>query len=280
MKNADTLIAVISDMHSGSNRALFVNRFWEGKNEINHTPTSKQQLIRSKWEEYIQSVNESRKGRRLVVVHNGDAIEGVHHRSVDVCTHDLDDQAGIHEELILEFKKGVDWKRGDELYYVLGTETHTLDIEHEIAKKVGGHQFDDGSYATNHLSLAINGRELWFVHKGKNAGVGPNEGNAIRNWTRDIYFQALKHHKPVPDIIYSGHVHNPTYTTYVANEEMKFRTIHGIILPSWQTKTRFAYGVAPVSYNIIGGVHQTITASGDIREPIFKTCETDSMTRA
>lgn len=47
----DAIIIPLSDMHSGSNYALFLDRFWEGKNGLNHHATSKQQIIRAKWEE-------------------------------------------------------------------------------------------------------------------------------------------------------------------------------------------------------------------------------------
>jgi hypothetical protein len=280
MPNTDALIVPLSDFQTGSNYALFPNRNWAGKNGNTHFPNSKQEAIYKQFVLFCEQVKQERKGKRLVVVMNGDAIEGVHHNNVDVCTRDLNDQAKLHIELVIAFKKAVGWQRGDKLYYVRGTETHTKDIEDDISDHVGAEQFADGSYIADHLCLTINGRELWFVHEGKRAGEGANEGNALRNWLKDIYYDALKAKIKPPDVVYSGHVHQPTYQPFAGNDNMTFHLMHGVILPSWQVKTRFAYRVAPVARNRIGGVTQVITASGDIRMPKFCVCETESVTRA
>lgn len=279
MPNTDALIVPLSDFHSGSNYALFPDRFWEGKNGNNHTPTARQKLIHEQFVKFTDLIAAERKGKRIVTVIDGDAVEGCHHNNVDVCTRDINDQADLHVELINAYKKRVKWQRGDKLYYVLGTETHVSDVEHEIAEQVGAEQLPDGGYVANHLELTVNSRTLWFVHEGKRAGTGANEGNGLRNWLRDIYFDSLKARTFPPDVVYSGHVHQPTYNTYIANDDMTFRVLHGVVLPSWQCKTRYAYKVAPVARNHIGGVMQEITAGGDIRPPQFCVIEGESVTR-
>lgn len=50
---------------------------------------------------------------------------------------------------------------------------------------------------------------------------------------------------------------------------MAFKIIHGVILPSWQQKTRYAWQAAPVARNKIGGVYQEIKADGTICNPVF-----------
>lgn len=275
---SDILLVLLSDMHSGSNSALFLNRFWKGKNG-NHTPTSKQELIRKQFDMFAGQVEKARKGKRVVIVNDGDAIEGVHHNNVDVCTRDVLEQMNIHIELMLDFKKRIKWQRGDELHYVRGTETHSLDTEEDIARELDAIPNRTGSYVSDHLSLDLNGAEAWFIHEGAVAGKGANEGNSLRNWLRDVYWDLVKEHQKPPDIIYSGHVHQPTYNTYVANDRGQFITIHGVILPSWQAKTRYAYKVAPVAKNKVGGVTQVFTASGDIQRPLFSVMETESISR-
>lgn len=279
LNNKDTLLVALSDMHSGSTAALFPNRFWEGKNGLNHTPNARQELIYKHWRVFIDAVKQGRRGKRLVVVNVGDAIEGVHHSGNGIFTRDVNEQAEVHKELMREFVGGVDWQRGDALYYVRGTETHTLEAEHDIARELNAAQYPDGGYAADHFSITINGREAWFVHEGANAGRGANEGNGLRNWLRDIYFDTLKAREKPPDAIYSGHVHTPTYQIYVGNDNGDFRLLHGHVLPSWQAKTRYAYAVAPVAKNRIGGMMQVYTAGGDIRPPQFILSETASMVR-
>jgi len=280
MANKDTLLVVLSDMHSGSNNALFPNRFWEGKNGLNHTPTSRQKAIHQQFTLFADYVRETRKNKRVVLVHNGDAIEGVHHNNIDVCTRDINEQADLHVELMNGFMKSIGWTRGDLLYYVTGTESHTGDIEDGTASELGAVQAEDGMFVHDHLQLTINDQPVWFVHHGPGAGKGANEGNGLRNWLRDIYWDAKKENQEPPAMIFTGHVHQPTYNAYIVNDCGEYRVVHGVICPSWQAKTRYAYKVAPVARNKIGGVAVEIRADGEIRLPVFKLMETESMRKA
>lgn len=277
MKVADTLLVVLSDMHSGGSTALFPNRFWQDEHQ-NHTPNDCQKEIYKVFEQCGEYAREHRKGKRLIVIHNGDSIDGVHHNSLQICVHNKASQAEIHEELMDIFlrKSKFDKKQGDRLFYVRGTETHVEDIETEIAKDLSAEKTPTGNYVFDHLELDINGRLLWMVHHGKGKGRGPNEGNALRNFLRDIYFDAIKSNKRPPDLVASGHTHTPTWNVYIASKLSGFHMVHGIICPSFQAKTRYAYKVAPVERNEIGAVFVEIKADGEIRMPHFVKMETKS----
>jgi predicted phosphodiesterase len=271
VKISDTLIVVLSDMHSGGSTALFPNKFWQFKHS-NHTPDEKQKAIYQHFTNCIAYARDNRKNRRLIVVHDGDAVEGIHHNSIQNITFNKDEQAEIHLDLMDTFLRGVkfDQKKGDKLYYVSGTESHTGETEDVIAKDLGA---EDGK-VFDFLSLNVNGRNLWFLHHGKKRGMGANEGNALRNWLRDIYWECKKSESIPPDMIVSGHTHTPSWNTYIARGRDGFHMIHGVICPSWQAKTRFAWKVAPVDRNEIGAVYIDITAGGDIRAPKFLLQET------
>lgn len=264
----DTIHAVLSDLHSGSNHALFLDRSWSGTDENTHHPRGKQIEIRAQFEKYSELVRNARQGKKLRVIHNGDAIDGNHHQSGDVCTLNPFEQAEIHVEIMEGFKKLVDWQQGDEIYYTRGTKTHVEQAENSIGKMMNA--VPDGEfYVWDFLPLVTNGVLSWFVHHGPGAGDGPNEGNAVRNWLRNIQINAGKDEDSVPDIVYTGHVHNPTYSTFVWRNKMNFKSMHGIITPSWQAKTSYAWMKAPVSKNKIGGVIQEIKADGTICVPQF-----------
>lgn len=273
----DILLVPMSDLHSGSNNALFVNRFWQGRNGVNHTPTSRQEAIYRHFEKIGREIRKARKGKNLVVVHDGDAIEGVHHNNVDVATRNVSEQCDLHVEIMAEFKRMVDWQRGDKLYYVAGTETHTGETENGLADAVGAQQYPDGWYVCDHLELVLHGQPIWFVHHGPGAGKGANEGNGVRNWLRDAYWDAKKENKTPPAMIITGHVHQPTYNTYVVNDNGQYKTVHGVICPSWQAKTRYAHQKAPLAVNKIGSVIIEIKADGEIKTPKFLIQETDSL---
>ena len=266
-KNKDVVQVVVSDFHSGSNYALFPDRFWQGGRGNNHSPTSQQQRIRKQFEKFAEIVKEVRKGKQVRLIHNGDAIDGDHHQSGDVCTTNEVEQADIHIELMNELQKRIGWQRGDEMYYTRGTPTHVHEKEEYIAEQMNSEVHDI-------LRLETNGKLSWFAHHGPTAGKGANEGNSVRNWMRNTYFDAIRSGERVPDIVYTGHVHKPTYSVYSARcLDYKFHNMHGVILPSWQGKTRYAYKVASMEINMIGGVFHVIKADGVVDVPRFEVMD-------
>jgi len=270
--NTDVINVVLSDMHSGSNYALFLDREWKGTKENNHTPTSKQQKIRECYEAFAFDVYKARQGKTIKLVHNGDAIDGDHHRSGDVCTLNPIDQADIHIELVNEFQKRIGWQAGDELYYTRGTQTHVNELENYIGRELNAVPEGD-FYVHNLLKLDVNGTTSWFAHHGPGRGDGPNEGNPMRNWLRNIQTESMKDQSAPPDVVWTSHVHYPTYGSYVYRTKMNFKTIHGIITPAWQKKTAFGWQVAAVKQEKIGGVYQEIKADGTIALPYFRVME-------
>lgn len=253
-----TLVVSLSDMHSGSSVALFPDRFVQfGKDGPNHTPSDNQRRMHDHWIKCAEYVKENRKGKKLVIVHNGDAIEGIHHNSMQVVSPSWDDHVDIHVELMNEFLKvaGFAKNKGDLLYYVSGTESHTANKEERIANEMNAEHYDD------ELRLRVSGRDLWYTHHGSGAGDGANKGDGYRNWLKRIYWNCLSENKSKPDVVITAHYHKPIYNTYVQD----YHTIHGLILPSWQMKTRYAFRAAPFQRNDIGLSCMDITDAGDIR---------------
>lgn len=281
MTTKDTLVVLLSDMHSGNNHALFPSRHWQGKNGNNHTPTGEQAAIYRQFVKFGEQIAGLRKNRRVILVHDGDAIEGTHHNNIDVCTRDTKEQADIHVALMVEFRKAIGWRAGDSMYYVAGTETHTNDVEWDIAEDLNAVRDVDNRPVFDHLQLTVNGVPMWFVHHGPTANDVLNEGKTLQNWLKSIYWSALREGKQAPQVFTSGHVHQPAYATFTVNVNGRYdyRTMHGIILPSWQAKTRYAYKKAPIARNIIGGVSFVVQANGTIETPVFCVMETESVTR-
>lgn len=262
--NKDTLLVGLGDFHSGSSVSLFPNGFRQFKNG-NHTPTPLQKKIREVWGKGITHVKGKRKNNRLILVHNGDSVEGVHHGTKQILTYIKDEQIEIHTELMDEFMGAVKFnkKSGDKLYYTSGTESHTNDKEDTIGKDLRAEKDDDGRHVFDRLELNINGRDVIFSHHGPKRGDGPNVGNAMRNALRNIYYESLERGVKPPDLVAWSHTHVPHYQSYVGTN----RTIHGIILPSFQAMTRFAYKVAGLATVEVGMCSVFIRADGHIEIP-------------
>lgn len=271
MKIEDTILAVLSDMHTGSSTALFPAKGYRADaQDGNHIlPNPKQKEIHSIFIRFAGEVAKARKGRRLIVVHNGDAIDGNHHGSLQESLFGVKDQAGAHVELMSEFMRRVGFGKRDALYYVRGTEAHVGDNEQAIAKELGAVRAEHGRHIYEILQLNINGMVHAFAHHGKARGTGQNEGNALRNFLRDIRSDREKEGLPPIDALWSGHTHGHTWNTHIARTKNGFNQLHGIICPSFQAKTIYALGKVPMAVNSVGGVYARITVDGLMEIPRF-----------
>ena len=271
MKIQDTLLVILSDMHSGGSTALVPGKLWRFDTERNHTPTKVGLEMYKLFMECAAYVKKNRKDKRVIIVHNGDAIEGYHHNTSQVLTPSSVEQAAMHEDLMDDFMReaGFDRRKGDELYYVNGTETHTGQNEKEIAKSLKAIPAENGEPIHETLKLNVNGRKVWFYHHGKKRGGGQNEGNALRNYLREIYYHLTNRKQEIPDVSVSSHTHGMCWATFEVRQADDFIQMHGVITPSWQRKTRFGYKVAPTDVNEIGATFLHISAAGDIRKPHF-----------
>lgn len=267
----DTVLAVLSDMHTGSSTALFPAGGYRGDGaEDNHVlPNDRQRYIHSIFIRFAGEVAKARKGRRLIVVNLGDAIDGFHHGSLQECLFKEKDQGAAHLLLMDEFFERVGRQKGDELYYVRGTEVHVKESEDELAHTLGAIKSPGGKHVHEILTLNINGMTHAFAHHGKQRGTGQNEGNALRNFLRDVRADRSKDGLPPLDALWSGHTHGHTYNTHVERRGGQFHILHGVICPSWQAKTRYAYGVVPMAVNSVGGVYVRIGADGYMATPQF-----------
>lgn len=268
----DTLIIPLSDMHSGGATALFPPHFWQGKHN-NHTPTKSQKAMFQHFDKCAEYVRKNRKNKRVVVVHNGDAIDGVHHGTLEVVTYSQNEQLDIHVELMEYFldKIGFDRRKGDQLYYTEGTESHVRDDEDRLAKFLPVQLSDEGLLVHPELMLNINGRKVLFLHHGPTRGRGVNRGNPLRLWMGSLFWTNLLKGYDQPDLVITGHTHTPAYNTYVQD----WKVIHGVICPSWQMKTRYANGKAPAETNEIGLIVLEIKADGEIKVPVPLIAETN-----
>lgn len=277
MKVSDTLLAVLSDMHTGSSTALFPRNGFVNSQENLVKPNRKQIEIYRTFIRYAGEVAVARKGKRLIVVNLGDAIDGFHHGSMQESLFQEKDQGEAHVELMGEFLDRVGFGSDDELHYVQGTETHVKDSENDLAKELGAVKVSQKQYVSDVLTLDINGFVSVFAHHGKQRGSGQNEGNALRNFLRDIRSDREKDGFPRIDALWSGHTHGHTYANHVARtRDGQFHIMHGIILPSWQAKTRYAYGKVPLVINSVGGAFVKIGADGTFGVPRFVVQSTES----
>ena len=222
---------------------------WKFKHGI-YTPNAKQYAMFKHFTKCAEQIATERNGRRFVVVENGDAIDGVHHLTPQLATKNIGEQGAVHIWLMQYFlhKIGFDKNKGDLLYIGQGTEAHDGDEEDTMAQALGAEMMPNGDDTFDFLPMDILNNRFWFLHQGAGAGRGLSKGNALHNWMKSKYFECLEEERVIPSVVISGHYHNSVYTTFTRKD----RTMHGIILPPFQLKTRFGYRVAAAELEGVG----------------------------
>jgi hypothetical protein len=148
---------------------------------------------------------------------------------------------------------------------------HVGDAEDPIGKELGAVQQPESElYVHEILEKNINGLNFLFLHHGKARGRGVNEGNALRNYLRDTRVERERDGLSRLDVMVSGHTHGHMYCNHVERETGgNYHVFHGIICPSWQAKTRYAYAKVPAAINSVGGMYVRISADGSFGLPRF-----------
>lgn len=242
---------IISDTHCGSDRAVFpptisLPPLMADENERLLRYSNNQKKLFDYLMLCGKHIKEKFKNHQKVIIHNGDAIENTHHRTIQLSAPQASDHVLIHIEVMECFLEAVGFsvKNGDELYYGSGTEAHTEYTEAGIARYFDGY---NAKYY-DELKLDQFGKKIWLVHQWKGAGDGQNEGNAIVSGLRAMYFNSIKEGWTMPNLTIGSHFHKCTLGTYSQNWE----TYYGMITPSFQMKTRFGQKVSAFQRNDIG----------------------------
>jgi hypothetical protein len=271
----DTVVAVISDMQVGSTVALCPPRWqlYDG-GTVHASPA--QMIIHRQWvhsaKQIADLLTEKRARKRLVLVLNGEPIDGHHHDTPQVITKNATEQVDMAITLLDEWLQivGYEPKRGDCIYLVRGTSAHERGEHIErIGRDLDGvvpYRKDsspitkDGRYHFQKLKRTVNGKLFHITHHGYSRGSRAwTTENGIYNALKSAYFTALDYGYEPADYYIRSHKHVLTYASYQGRN----KTLHGVQTPCWQLKTHFGNQVAAnEDINTIGMVYYDVQKSG------------------
>ena len=250
------VIAVPADTHCGSTLGLMTPKPLLVSDEISVSPSPAQKIIWKQWEHNWETVAKERKGARLVIVQNGDPVEGMHHNDPQVMTMREDEHVTIAINCY-------DWamrkakfnpKKGDRYYQIAGTEAHggtgaraeealardfrdrgdgengVMPIWEKPVFTEGEYQIQ-GKYTWGRLLRKVNGVLFDIAHHGASVGKRAwTKPNQLLNTIKSIYFECLNNKEPIPRYWIRAHYHEYTHAYY----EDKQGIIEGFVLPSYQ----------------------------------------------
>jgi len=130
------LLVVVSDLHCGSTVGLMPpdSENMAG-NTINFGKNHHQAWLWEKWTAAQKTVAEIAGDDPLVLLVNGDATEGIHHRSPEVVASLIENHCAMAATALRPFSQ-----RAVETLVVKGTECHTHDIESYLARLLGARE--------------------------------------------------------------------------------------------------------------------------------------------
>jgi hypothetical protein len=243
-----TIIAVISDTHTGSTTAVAPPKFsvhtGRDPNEVQITEyNAYQKWLHTCWLDFWDGVK-ARAGirgkhrkQRLLVFHLGDVVDGLHHNSVQVMN-ETADQIEAACDLLRPIVA-----MSDGMWITYGTGAHNGGAaEHEvtIGRELGAkHAFEFILDVDGHIfDIAHNGRA------GQRDWTGSAAGLAV-----EVARDYQKDGKTAPRFVLRGHVHKVDDTGW------KLPDTRAVMLPSWQLRTVHGYKVATnQKRSDIGGV--------------------------
>lgn len=240
-----TVLAIISDTHIGSSTALATPEF-----EVHSRYDIEAQITRYNrlqewlykcwldfWAYVYERQGKGRKAKRLIVVHCGDVLDGVHHESTQLMP-EIADQMKMAYELLEPVVH-----RANGFYGILGTPAHAgVDHAHETAL------YDQlGADAVGYqLTLDIDGITFDFAHHGRAGGRPWTSAGA--NVATEVAIDYATRGKPLPNYIIRGHRH------IIDDSGLKIPGMRAISLPSWQLRTSYGHRVSPTVRSDIGGL--------------------------
>lgn len=236
-------VVVISDTHCGCGLAILPPSGATLDDGGTYLPSKLQKIIYGYWEEFWgEFVPNATHGEPFAVVHNGDAIDGVHHNSTTQISNNLEVQRKIAEDLLKPVVQACDGR----YYHIRGTEAHvgkSASEEESLARNLGAIKSADGQHARYDLWLQIGDQSdnglIHLLHHIGTTGSQAYESTAVHKELVESFTEAGRWGARPPDVIVRSHRHRMIETN-IPTHNGKARAV---VTPCWQGKTPFVWKI-------------------------------------
>lgn len=252
-------IVVISDTHIGSTLGL------SKKHRLDdggwYSPSDLQNKLWAHWKDFWGWAYRIMDNDPFVLVHNGDIIDGVHHRTTTLSSHNLTIQSRVAAEILEpHISKAVEY------YQIRGTEAHagqSAQEEEALAAHLGAiPDKRTGQYSRWELWMEFGGELLHFSHHIGSTTSTAYESSAPMRELVAAFVEAGQFRQRPPDILIRSHRHR--------YNEVKTPNGRIIVTPAWQIKTPFVFKMDRMRAPMLGGIVITAAEEGvHIRERIY-----------
>jgi hypothetical protein len=220
-----------------------------------------QQILGNYWDEFWgEWVPEVTKDEPFFVIHNGDAIDGVHHNSVTQITNNLAVQADIAYEMLAPVVRQCEGR----YYHIRGTEAHvgkSAQEEERLAQRLEAIPNEIGQSARYDLWLRLGGGLVHSLHHIGTTGSQAYEATAVHKELTEHFIEAARWNQEPPSLIVRSHRHRCIEISIPTGNVLA----HAIVTPAWQGRTPFAWKIpgARLASPQFGGIVATWTEDGN-----------------
>lgn len=229
------LVVVVSDIHAGSLTGLLPPGFVTTLEQ----PVPQNAVQRWLWECWSEATGpwlaKLAGSDPFALVVNGDIIEGCHHHTKEIISSETKDHYAAAVDVLEPLAK-----RAAKTYVVEGTETHTGNYEHSLAKQLKCEADPNtGRAAWEKLYLDVNGCRVCFQHHISATVREYLRGSMLSIFLGNEQLAAANNGEPIPKVLVCSHRH--AYDKYDSGDSIC------IVTPPWQIKTRYGQKVVPAS---------------------------------
>lgn len=249
-------LVIVSDTHCGCKLALHPKAATVLDDGGRYLPSDFQLGILEYWTEFwTEWVPRVTRGEPYDIVHNGDLVEGVHHRASTPISHNERDQAQIAIAMMKPVIQKAQ-KMGGRYFQIRGTEAHvgeSAKYEELLAKELGAVPNRDGQYARWDLWKRVGSHCLvHLLHHIGTTSSAAHESSAVNAELAAMYVQAARWNKEPPDFIVRSHRHR----SIAVDLDSAKGYAAALVTPAWQGKTPFTWKIpgARVSEPQFGGI--------------------------
>ena len=248
-------LVVLSDTHCGCQLGLLNPEGARTDGGGLYLPSVFQQKMWALWLEFwTEWVPQATHGEPYDIVHNGDVIDGSHHRATTQITHNIEDQIRIAEAVmrpVVDACKAL----GGEYYHIRGTEAHvgqSGEYEERLARNLGAKPNDQGQYARFDLWKRVGNALVHLLHHIGTTSSAAHESSAVNAELTAEYVEAARWNREPPDYIVRSHRHRSIAVDL--NSAKGYAA--AIVTPAWQGKTPYVWKVpgARISEPQLGGI--------------------------
>lgn len=246
-----TVIAAVSDLHCGSTVGLHPDTPTLLDDGGSYHPTPAQGWLWARWREYWADVGKAAKGHRLVVLLNGDLLDGDHHGTTQIVSR----HPGVQVDILLRVLDVPLALKPAHVIVVRGTEAHVGQAasgEEAIGKALAGRgapivRSQTGTYSWWHFVGQFGPLRLSATHHGRMGQRPWTKGSVSSNLAATIFYEHAARGDVHPDLALRSHYHR----TADSGDAHPVRVIQ---TPAWQLATSYAHRVAADSLADIGGL--------------------------